>query len=209
MSSKSPLFLGSAGAMTPMPGALMTKNAYGIDVLPRQFHCPRSLVQSKIPSQGSPDFFYPNLKATGNYTILETEGLSCILTVEYKGLVNNVIPPVLVSYGVSTKTASISRVVSSETRAYSIVYQTDVVTAKYITSGLSFRPSFSVTNYAYRIITSVYTVESSGDSTRLGRVFLGSPSAPTIISVSDGVRRLPVPGTPFYECEESWSYLIQ
>lgn len=208
MSARAPITIGSASGLTPSPGATMQKNAYGLDVLQRPFSCPRSLVSSKVPAKGSVDIFYTNLRATGNYSVSEGEGLQCTITVEYKGLLNNIIPDALVSYGSTMKCVTFQREAGGETRTYTVAYTSDVLEIKYIAQNSFFVPPIHISTFGYRFISSVYEVVDSGDSNRIGKTFSGNPASPSILPVSEVGSRNPVPGTPFYECSQTQYYNI-
>ena len=205
MSAKIPIFLSSANVLTPLPGSTMTKNAYGIDVLPRQFSCPRAKVASAIPSKGSADTFYPNLHATGNYSVSEGEGLLVTVTVEYKGLLGGFIPDPLISTSLSTGQTSATNGDTGDPetqRTWEIVFYSPTQTFKYITSGKPTGPRFS--DYKGGPVEGP-SIMTQNITDGLGR----RRSNASGIGLSNraelsGMSANPVPGTPYYEVEETW-----
>ncbi|HRJ71917.1 MAG TPA: hypothetical protein PLS03_06810 [Terrimicrobiaceae bacterium] len=219
MPAKSPIMTGSATGLTPSVGAIMTKNAFGVDVLSRPFTCPRNRVQQLVPKRGTQDLFYPNLRATGNYVIEEGEGMICSITLEYKGLLNGAIPDPVVSYGSLTKSVSLTRTRTlsgsddqsgSTVYIYSVLYVTDVAKVQFVSDNLRTRPAIELSKdaFGYRILQSTYVVGSSPNAELVGREGAGNPISPSISVISDGVTRNRVPGTPFYECEMSHYFNI-
>lgn len=209
MSAKTPIFTGSAGGLVPIPGALMTKNAFGIDVLPRPFHAPRSRVKSLVPARGTSDIFYPNLRATGNYTILENEGLTCVLTVEYKGILNNAIPDVLISSGLSTGSTSAtsgSDGPAEDQRTWEIVYYSPTRTYRYVTNGRPSGPKYRDYKGGPVNSATIYT-QSIKDGNGRPRGGTGTINL-TYGAQLNGLVSNPVPGTPYYENEEVWAGVI-
>ena len=187
----------------------MNKNAFGIDVLNRPFLAPRDRAQSLVPKAGTKDIFYSNLRATGNYSIEEGEGLMCELTVEYKGLLNGAIPDPILVYGNVTKATSLEHTSGNESRTYNVSYVSDSLTTNYITNtrNQTFPKSDLPFGFQYLILQSIYTVTSGSDS-RKGNTYAGNP--PVSVSITlDSITRNQVPGTPYWECSQTQSYTLQ
>jgi len=203
--AKTPAFLGDSQLCIPLPGSTMQKNYYGIDVLNRQFSCPRSEVGNSIPPKASSDFFYPNLCATGNYSVNEGEGLMTTISVEYKGLLNNFIPDPLITYGMGTGQTSATNgdTGDAETqRTWEIVFYSPTATYRYITNGKPIGPKFST--YAGGAVASP-TIQTQSITDGTGRRRISAPTiALQVIGQLAGFNASPVAGTPYYECDETW-----
>ena len=205
MSAIDPRFLGSAARLVPLPGATMQKNAYGIDVLPRSFSCPTAQVESLVPAKGSRDIKYSNLFATGNYSVNEGEGLLCTLTVEYKGLLGGFIPDPLISTGLSTGQTSATHGDTGDAdaqRTWEIVFYSPTQTFRYITNGKPNGPKYST--YAGgpvdgpSILTQNITDGNGRRRSGAAGIVLYDRAELSALSST------PVPGTPYYEVEETW-----
>jgi len=204
-----PIFAGSSTGLVPLPGAVMTKNAYGIDVLSRPFYAPRASVGSYVPSAGTADIVYSNLKATGNYSITEDEGLTCKILVEYKGLLSGSIPEPLHSSGLSSGCASGSSVNTDvwAVRNLTMVFASPAKTKRYIAEGGAYGPP-SVPDSSGVVLDHAWAlVKHITDGT--GRIAYGDTgleySYETQIS---NFTANPVPGTIYYECEATWKAII-
>ena len=210
MSAKPPILLSGANNLTPIPGSTMQKNAYGIDVLNRQFSCPREKVSSSVPAKASSDIFYPNLRATGNYSVNEGEGLLATLSVEYKGLLNNFIPDPLISttLGTGQTSATTPDADPATQRTWEIVFYSPAQTFRYITNGRPSGPRFSTYKGGPVASPSIQTqVITDGE----GRRCIGAPTiALKVVAQLAGFNANPVAGTPYYECDETWKgvYLL-
>lgn len=211
MPAKSPIQI-SVDRLVPQPGATMTKNAYGIDVLPRPYSCPRARVSSLIPKAGTPDIFYSNLRATGNYSVTESEGLICTVTIEYKGLLNNAIPDPLISTGMSSGSTSATKSDTGDAtsqRTWEIVFYSPTQTFRYVSNGRPRSPRFSSYEGGPVAGPSIMT-QSITDGN--GRRRTSAPGI-TLIPRAElsAFSTIPVPGTPYYECEETWRgvYLLR
>lgn len=204
MSAKVPVFTGNANGLVPAVGAVMKKNAFGIDVLTRPFTCPRAKVQNLVPKKGTADIFYPRLKATGNYSITEKDGLMCSIDVEYKGLLNGVIPDPILSYSKTTGSLGYDAEAGGEQRSYNCVYQSDVLQFHFVNDKP--KPPASVRapsggGLTYNFLISQFTVNSGP---RKGESFFGNPPNVSAVPVVASQNYASVPGTPFYEGEISY-----
>jgi hypothetical protein len=209
MPAKLPILLGQSSFLTPMPGANMQKNAYGIDVLSRPFSVPRNKVASAIPAQRSADIFYPNLRATGNYSVSEGEGLLCTVTVEYKGLLNNFIPDPLISTGLSTgqTSATTGDTGNPDTqRTWEIVFYSPTQTFRYITSSNPAGSKFS--SVSSPIASPSILTQSITDGTGKRRADATGLSLTNHFEITTFTSNT-VPGTPFFENEETWRMVYQ
>lgn len=210
MNAPAPIFLGKSGILTPLPGSTMQKNAYGIDVLTRQFSCPRSKVSTAIPAKSSADVFYPNLRATGNYSVTEGEGLLCTLTVEYKGLLGGFLPDPLISTSLSTgQTSATSGDTGSadDQRTWEIVYYSPTQTFRYITNGKPSGPKFA-TYKGGPVAGATIQTQSITDGNGRRRAGASRISKSDVAELAS-MNSTPVPGTPYYEVEEVWRGVIK
>ena len=209
MSAKAPIYLDGATGLVALPGASMTKNAFGIDVLNRPFYAPRSTLASLIPTAGTADIMYSNLKATGNYTVIEEEGKTCKVSVEYKGLLSGTLPSPLFSNGLLSGTASKTNNerAADWIRSVDIVFMSPSQTKRYIadstvsgatdlpdntgfTMGAAFPIKIVITDYYGRRATDLHGLSWSTDL--------------QIASFASN----PVPGTIYYECEAVFKSIL-
>lgn len=200
-----PILIGSANGLTPATGATLQRNAYGIDVLSRPFTCPRSRVPGIIPAEGTADIFHRTLYATGNYSVVENEGLQCTVTVEYKGLMAG-IPDPIKSRGLSTSSVSATGGDSGppeQQRTWEILYFSPSVSYKYVASGEPTGPRFGpeIKNAAPIIVT-----QTIRDGNGKPRASVGNISIVPVLRNS-GFKAEMVPGSkgPLYEVEETWN----
>ena len=211
MAAKLPILLSGANNLTPLAGSTMQKNAYGIDVLNRQFSCPRSKVSSAIPAKASADIFYPNLRATGNYSVNEGEGLLATISVEYKGLLNGFIPDPLITYAMGTGQTSATNGDTGDPdtqRTWEIVFYSPTATYRYITNGKPLGPKYST--YKGGAVDSP-EIQTQTITDGNGRRRIGAPTiALKVLAQLAGLNGTPVPGTPYYEVDETWKgvYLL-
>jgi hypothetical protein len=210
MAARPPVYAGSASGMTPSVGAEMQRNLFGIDALNRPFTCPRSLVQTSVPAVGTPDIFYPNLRATGYYSITEIEGQMCSVNVEYKGLLNGALPDALISSSLSTGSASATAGDSGaaeDQRTWEVVFYSPSRTFRYVLR--SRPPSARYGWYAgLPSITPEVIFQSIKDGT--GRNRSGAPGiSQAVIGRLSAFNVAPVPGSPLFECEETWQGVIE
>jgi len=204
---KPPILLAAANNLTPLPGATMTKNAYGIDVLSRKFSCPRSKVASSVPAKGSADIFYPNLRATGNYSVQEGEGLLTEIMVEYKGLLGGFLPDPLITYSLGSGSASGTDddplIDPEDQRSVSAIFTSPSCEWKYISQSPVLAPTQYFTGASPYIISYEALDKTGARRSGWGRLRM------VYESYADGLTCSQVPGTPFFEVSEKWKSQIK
>lgn len=211
MSARTPITIGSAVGLTPAVGATLQRNAYNIDVLSRPFTCPRDKVKQLIPSAGTPDIFYNNLYSTGNYSLVENEGLQCTVTLEYKGLLNGALPDPVISTGLSTSSTSATGGDAGppeDQRTWDILYFSPSRTYRYVANSEPRGPRFnSYISGAMGTPSMIY--QQIRDGTGRPRSSVSNISLTAIAQIS-GFRADQVPGSkgPLFEVEEVWSGYI-
>lgn len=206
MAGRAPVFAGSASGLTPLPGARVSVNPFGMSVLSRPYHAPRASAKSLVPSVGSIDIYYPNLRATGFYEIEEGEGLTCKLNVEFKGLIDGAIPDPLIGSDISTGSVSATSGDDGDAedqRTWEVVFSSPRRIYNYITDGRPTGPRFN--DYVGGPVDApsiIYQSIRDGNGRPRGSASGISLSArATLASLTAN----PVPGTSFYEVSEVWA----
>lgn len=207
MSAKPPIFTRDFRALVPQEGATLSVSAFGLDVLQRPFLTLAEGAESRVPSKGTADIVHTQLRATGAYSKTVREGLMCLVTVEYKGLIRGALPDALISTsmttGSATATAGDSDIIRATQRTWDILFYAPSITFRYITTSRVTAPKYGISGGLQPHI--FYQTIRDGNGRR-------RTSATNIIKQTREELRVlnstPVPGTPYFENEETWARII-